>query len=289
MEKKILVLINPFAGNKKAAKKVKKIQKPFIDNGFKIETVITKDIKHLIDSAKHGAKHFTHIAACGGDGTLNAVLNACIHENVTLAFIPAGTINIFAKEFKIPLKPNKAAKAIASGVTTPVDVIKAGDKYALLMVSAGLDSFIVDNVTKNNKKPGKLQYFFETLKYVKKYTYPDIKINANGQTHSAKFIIAGQTNKYAGYFKFLPGAEFHDGLLHVCFFKGKSSLAHLCLAIQSFFGIHSRSPYVETLQTRSISISGPDNLRTQMDGEQYMPLPLNISVVPGKVNFLIPG
>ncbi len=289
MKKSILLLINPYAGDKKSVKKISKIEKPFINNGFSVETVITENKAHLIQTAKNRCANFTHVAAVGGDGTLNAVLNACLNDNIIFVFIPAGTINIFAKEYKIPLNTVKAAKLLSTGITTKIDVIHAGAKNALLMVSAGLDSYTVDYVSKNKNKPGKFKYFFHVLKNAFKYTYPDLKAAINGKTITAKFILAGQTNKYAGYLKLLPKAKFNDGLLHVCAFKGKSPWAHLMLAIKSLFGIHSRSHYVEILKTDKITLTGPDSLISQMDGEQFAPLPLEISIIPDKVNFLIPS
>ena len=46
------------------------------------------------------------VIACGGDGTLNEVVNGLAgHQNghrVPLALLPGGTANIFAKELKLP-------------------------------------------------------------------------------------------------------------------------------------------------------------------------------------------
>ena len=56
------------------------------------------------------------IAAAGGDGTVNEVLNGIGDEpdgfaKTQLGVLPLGTVNVFARELKIPLRPDTRGKS----------------------------------------------------------------------------------------------------------------------------------------------------------------------------------
>src|SRR5579872_5201184 len=68
------------------------------------------------------------VIGCGGDGTINEIINGLAPSKVPLALLPAGTANILAKELGIPWDIPAAAKLItesvprriALGMVTPV-------------------------------------------------------------------------------------------------------------------------------------------------------------------------
>src|ERR1700739_82025 len=54
------------------------------------------------------------VIVCGGDGTLNEVVNGLAGSSVPLALLPAGTANVFAKEIGVPGNIERAASLIRS-------------------------------------------------------------------------------------------------------------------------------------------------------------------------------
>src|SRR5947208_2417641 len=59
------------------------------------------------------------LVAAGGDGTINAAACALVHQPVALGVIPAGTLNHFARDLRIPIDPEEAARVLTrGGVTT---------------------------------------------------------------------------------------------------------------------------------------------------------------------------
>jgi diacylglycerol kinase family enzyme len=57
------------------------------------------------------------LVAAGGDGTVNAAVNAAREAGVALGLLPMGTFNHFAREQGIPTEPAAAADVLVSGVT----------------------------------------------------------------------------------------------------------------------------------------------------------------------------
>ena len=73
-----------------------------------------------IDDARELAADFaekgeTVVLAAGGDGTLNAVIQGLAGSETALGILPAGTMNVFAREMGIPvpnLQSSKLSKAL---------------------------------------------------------------------------------------------------------------------------------------------------------------------------------
>lgn len=289
MIEKMILIINPTSGKRKGIKYADKLKKYFISNGVDAEYIFTRSIEHAKNIAETCSENYSYIGVCGGDGTLNAVLNGCVNKKVTLFFIPMGTVNIFAKEFKIPKNPLKAAKKLLSGKEAMLDVLKSKNKYALLMESVGIDSFTVNKITQDKIKAGKIKYVIETIKNLFTYNYPEVEAIINGKTHKGKFIFAGQCRNYAGFIRFTPDARLNDGVISVCLCKKGGLWGTLKFFISVLLGLHKNSKNVELLKTREIIFNGPPDLISQIDGEAYVPLPHKIELIPNKIRFLLPA
>lgn len=78
------------------------------------------------------------LIAAGGDGTINAVASALIHQQTALGVIPAGTLNHFARDLGIPLDPQAAAGAILHGRVIQVDAAAVNDRIFINNAVLGL-------------------------------------------------------------------------------------------------------------------------------------------------------
>lgn len=58
---------------------------------------------------------YDRIVAAGGDGTLNEVVNGVVCRDLPIAFLPLGTVNVFALEAGIPLQLEEACVLAAHG------------------------------------------------------------------------------------------------------------------------------------------------------------------------------
>ena len=124
MAKKVLIIVNPFSGKGKGVKYAGKLLSAFNSRGFKAEFIYTKSPEHTEEVAKNYASSYDMYAVCGGDGTLNRVINGCIDFDILIIFIPLGTVNIFAREFNIPADPIKAVEKISNGREIRLDAFK---------------------------------------------------------------------------------------------------------------------------------------------------------------------
>ena len=108
------------------------------------EIHVTKAPRDGYEYAKAQVEKGDHIRvyACGGDGTLYEVVNACAcHANAEVAAFPLGSGNDFIRIFG----DKKSLRNVADHVKgTPMkfDVIKCGDEYAINQCSMGIDAEI---------------------------------------------------------------------------------------------------------------------------------------------------
>src|SRR5580692_11634965 len=105
------------------------------------------------------------VIACGGDGTINEIINGMAGSHVPMALLPAGTANILAKELGIPwdiphasrLIPDGVVRRIALGLATSMNgnhsaELPSGGRYFLSVGGAGPDGAIVNGVSHDFKK-----------------------------------------------------------------------------------------------------------------------------------------
>ena len=72
-------------------------------------------------------RRFDLIVAAGGDGTVNEVLNGLGDApdgfaRARLGVLPLGTVNVFARELKIPLRIERAWEVLQRGRETRIDL-----------------------------------------------------------------------------------------------------------------------------------------------------------------------
>lgn len=118
----VTLLWNEASGWIEKEKVRKSIESTLTTNGNMLEVKRVANGRDLrrISKASVSAGSDVLIAA-GGDGTINAVASALIHQPAALGVIPAGTLNHFARDLHIPLDPEEAARTLLKSGVLEVD------------------------------------------------------------------------------------------------------------------------------------------------------------------------
>jgi len=85
-----------------------------------------------------------------------------------------------------------------------------------------------------------------------------------------------------------PGASPYDGLLDVVIVEDVPKLRFLRLLPTVFKGRHVRLPYVHIVQAREIRVSADRSFTMYADGDPLAELPVTITVLPGRVDVIVP-
>src|SRR5213078_1850366 len=195
----------------------------FLHAGIEAELTETTAPGHAIEIAQQAcAQGRQLVIACGGDGTLNEVVNGLAGQSnghrVPLALLPGGTANILAKELDLPWDIPGAAqrlvrgtvREIALGLATPVQEPEKA-RYFLSVAGAGPDGRITYAVDLELKaKMGIFAYWWQGAREVLNYKFPRFNVKTKDQTIEASLVIVGRTKHYGGPFKITTEADLYE-------------------------------------------------------------------------------
>lgn len=244
---------------------------------------------------------FETVIAAGGDGTLNEVLNGIGDApegfaRVRLGVLPLGTINVFARELKIPMQPEAAWQILRRGKELAIDLPrveythegKPRFVYFAQLAGAGLDARAIQLVSWSlKKKIGPLAYIVAGLKALRE-NHPTLSISDGVSQFSGQLVLAGNGRLYGGNFRVFPQATLTDGLIDVCVFPRVNWLVLIRCGISLLLSGKLPESTVTRLRAKAFELAGPSSVWTEVDGELASPLPARFAVLPTTLRVLVP-
>ena len=300
-----LLIHNPNAGHGggKRRRSLDEARRIFAAVGIEVDLAETKGPGEATEIAQRATiERRDLVVACGGDGTLNEVVNGLAGPSnghrVSLALLPAGTANIFAKELSLPWDiPHAARKLvrgsvvdIALGLATP---LREPDKrkYFLSVAGAGPDGRIVYSIDLDLKaRLGILAYWWQGAREIFRYDYPHFRVVINGQSSDASLAIVGRTKHYGGPFKITTLADLYENQFEVMTLSTRSGLRYLSYLPTLWLGKLRGTRGVFFSKTASLvcePLHGKP-VHAQVDGEPLGRLPVEFKIVPGALKLLVP-
>jgi diacylglycerol kinase (ATP) len=276
----------------------------FAAGGIQSELAETTGPGHATEIAQRAASEGRGLViACGGDGTLNEVINGLAAQQnghrVPLALLPGGTANILAKELDLPWDIPSAAeklvrgtvKEIALGLATPLEQPER-KKYFLSVGGAGPDGMIVYSLDLDLKaRIGILSYWWEGARALFRYNFPHFRIVSGGQKLDASLAIVGRTKNYGGPFKITTNADLFEDHFEVMALTTQSGLRYLSYLPSLWTGNLRGSEGVHFHKADTVVCEPLDKnpLYAQVDGEPLARLPVQFKIVPRALKLLVPG
>ena len=238
------------------------------------------------------------VIVCGGDGTINEVVNGLAGTRVPMAVLPAGTANVLAKELGIPwdiprsaeLIPRGTLKRIALGI---VRQIKTGEsRYFVSLAGAGPDGVLVYAVSLELKeRVGQFAYWMEGLRQLATYSFPQFSVTAGSRHAAASAVIVGRTKHYGGPFRITTEADLFGEEFEVAVVTTQSRLVYLGLLPLAWLEkLRDRKKvrFWKTNRLRCDAIDDP-KVYAQVDGESVGKLPIEFEIVPDALTFVVPA
>ncbi len=301
-----LLIHNPNAGNGGRARRriLDAARHIFARGGIQAELAETTGPGHATEIAEHAALQGRQLViACGGDGTLNEIVNGlALQQNghrVPLALLPGGTANILAKELGLPWDIPSAAerlvhgqvREIALGLATPLEHPEK-KKYYLSVAGAGPDGMIVYSIDLDLKaRAGILAYWWGGARQVFRYKYPLFRVVAANKEIHASLVIAGRTKNYGGPFKITTEADLFEDRFEIMTISSQSGLRYLSYLPSLWLGKLRGTEGVEFFKSRSVICEPLDAnpVYAQIDGEPLARLPVEFTIVPRALKLLVPA
>ncbi|HXN51595.1 MAG TPA: diacylglycerol kinase family protein [Candidatus Acidoferrum sp.] len=241
------------------------------------------------------------VIACGGDGTLNEVVNGLATQNghrVPMALLPGGTANVLAKEIGLPWDIPAAAKElvhgevkeIALGLATPLkEPSKA--RYFLSVAGAGPDGMIVYSIDLDLKaRVGILAYWWQGARELFRYKFPHFRVVAGAQRLDVSLVVVGRTKHYGGPFRITTEADLYADEFEIMGLTTQSGFRYLSYLPTLWFGKLRGTEGVHFWKANSIVCEPLDSnpVYAQVDGEPLARLPVEFKIVPRALRLLVP-
>lgn len=232
--------------------------------------------------------------ACGGDGTLNEVVNgAAGYHNAAVTVYSGGSGNDFVRMFDDP-KAFFDLDRLLDAQESEFDLIKVNGDYALNICSVGLDARIGTDVSNYKRFPllqGFRAYALSTLVNVLRGIGEHYIVELNGERIDGEQTMVCVCNGrfYGGGFNPVPEADPSDELLEVLVVKKVSRLQ-----VPGVVGKYKAGKYRELselirhFQTNRLTIRCDKPTAINLDGELRRAQTIEISLAKEKIRFFHP-
>ena len=271
--KKMLFILNPCAGTKKANKVLADILAVFNRADFQTQVYITAGPKDAVRAVKRFAESKDLVVCCGGDGTFNETVTGLLEAelHIPLGYIPAGSTNDFANSLKLPLNPVKAAQLIAQGTPQPLDVGLFNDRYFSYVASFGAftkASYATPQSVKNAL--GHTAYVLESIRELSQIRKKQVRLELDGEVQENDYIFGAICNSTSvgGILTLDPNqVDMSDGLFEVLLVRAPKDLLEVTECITAVQKQQYNCRMMTFRSAKEVKVTTNVDMNWTLDGE----------------------
>ncbi len=302
------VVVNPAAGKGGAGRQVDRLTGLLRERGLDFSLELTTGPWHAAEIARAAALDgFDTVAAAGGDGTGNEVINGLVAAQAEMATSPAfavlpiGRGNDLAFGMGIPADLAAAVAALAGGCTRPFDVgrVRGGDyaqgRFFGNGVGVGFDTLVGLEAARMKRMSGAAAYACAAVKLLAIYSdAPLVRLRFDGREIVRRMTMISLMNgrRMGGAFHMAPAASTDDGLLDVCAAERTGRARMIGLFVRYVRGTQARSRFVTTARTERAAVEALEgSLAVHADGETICThgSAIEVECLPRRLNVITAG
>lgn len=297
---KHIFIINPKSGKKDSTLTISNFLKEnYCDLDYIIyNTKAVNDATNYVKKKCEENEDEITFYACGGDGTLNEVINgAAGYNDVYVTVYPCGSGNDFVKAFGKENYFNDLHNII-NGEVKKIDLLNVNGRLTTNMANLGFDASVAFNMQKFKKWPlitGKGAYNISliyslifNMKHQCEIIIDDEKV------FEGKMLLTAAGNGVCcgGSYYCLPQAQIDDGYIDAVFIKKISRIKFLMMVGKykdgSYINDEKYKKYVTLKKCKKIKLISNKDIAYSLDGECSVNKQFDISIEPQAINFIIP-
>lgn len=243
-------------------------------------------------------RHFDEadgVVVVGGDGTLHAVVDACVRSQTPVYHAPAGTENLFAREFGMTARASSVVDALESGRRRRIDVAFAGERAFVVMASIGFDASVIQGLDAGRKGSiSHLSYAGPIWQALVRFPRARLTVDVDGErlvAGATGLLVVANSRQYAMRLDPARRARVDDGVLDVVFLPFRSRVGLLRWLILTLAGVHLSEARAVCERAERVSVRWDGEAALQLDGEVFEPGPgaLEISIQARALEVVVPG
>ena len=297
-----LVIVNPASGRPDRGAGWRAVERALRDAAVAFDVIHTEQPGHGEELARAALLDGRrHIAVAGGDGSVNEVVHGAMNaglaetRDVTLAVIPTGTGNDWARTLGITRRPGEIARAIAGGRTMLHDVgaIDSMDggaprRWFINVAGAGYDAWVTEHVPR--PVPSAFTYLGIALRGLLSYQSPEFRVTAGDARFDGRMLLAFVANaQFCGNrMHVAPAARMDDGLLDVLAVNDLSLLQALPKLGKLYTGRILGDRAVHHARAARVRIETRPVTTIQADGQIVGRTPAEFSLLQRALRVIVP-
>ncbi len=292
--RRVAVILNPHSGLRREGAPKDLVDAALRAAGLEPEIIPLKRSLHVANTiAERVRAGCCAVVAAGGDGTVSAVGAALVGTDTALGVLPTGTLNHFARDLGIPSDLDEAARVIAGGYTTQVDVAEVNRHIFLNNSSLGLYPTLVqlrENLMRRGL-PKTLALCLAAVVALWRFPNQTVRVsteNSRVMMRTPLVFIGNNQYEFAGL-EAGSRARLSDGLLQLCTVRqpGRTALFRAML-LTSLGRTATELHRVDTERARITTFR--KHVRVALDGEVVrLRSPLEYAMHPAALKVLVPG
>lgn len=272
--KKLLLVVNPCAGQKKAKQYLLEMIDLLTRAGYTVLTHITTGQGDGENAVLRYEAEIDRVVCCGGDGTFSEVVSGTLKsgKDLPIGYIPAGSTNDFATSLHLKTDLLEAAKEAASDTFQRLDVGRFGNRYFSYVASFGAftkTSYTTPQSMKNML--GHIAYILSGIQELSQLKAHTLRFELqNGTVLQGDYLFGAISNSTSvgGILTLdMNRVDMADGnfeLLLIRFPKDLIELADCVRALQQKNYNHTMLTF---LSTQSVKIIASPDMSWTLDGE----------------------
>ncbi len=307
-DRRLHVIVNPMSGNGRTRRAWPTIDRRLRRLGFEIDFRMTEGSG---DGARLGREAIEsgvdEVVVVGGDGTVNEVVNGLFQAShgrspeVIVSVLPAGTGRDFSRSMGLR-SFDHALETLGHGQIVDLDVGRVdyvdaeGSKSCYFMnggdVGIGAETAALLNRS-SKVLGGKISYMLGAVRSIIHYRGKPARIEADGEVvHDDLMAMSVFSNGryHAGGMDMAPRASMTDGYLELLVLSDVPKYSLLGSLLPSvYFGRHIDHPAVAYRRVKQVTVTSPEPLLFEVDGEQPGTTDITVSILPAALRVRMPA
>ena len=275
--KKMLFILNPCAGQRKANKALADILAPFNRAGYEVSVYITSAPGEARELVAWRAKELDLVVCCGGDGTFNETVAGILESgaDTPIGYIPSGSTNDFAGSLGLKTNPVEAAKTIVEGTPTAYDAGLFGDRAFTYVASFGAftkASYATPQSVKNAL--GHTAYVLGGISELSQIKKIHAKLKLDGEELEGDYLFGAVCNSTSigGIAKLDPSqVDMSDGLFEVLLVRAPKDLGEITECISAVQKQQYNCRMMTFCTASSLEVCTDGDVPWTLDGEKAEP------------------
>ncbi|WP_020402927.1 diacylglycerol/lipid kinase family protein [Gracilimonas tropica] len=237
------------------------------------EFIYIRQNDSIQDIAAQKAQTYSHIIACGGDGTVNQVANGIIDTKAILGVIPLGSGNDFAQSIGLTGSFEQAMETLSGNSVSAIDAVSTDTGYFLNTLGIGVDGATNYYASKSMFRSGFLRYFFGGLKALMNSKPFDLSLKTDGNpveiTHKVWMVTLANGRNEGGRYTISPTSDHSDGVVEIIIVNPVSRYRLIMEFIKLSLGIPFKNGVIQIRKAKNLIELGVNpSQRVHADGEQ---------------------